>query len=396
MAAACQIRRAPTHRRETERSIGALLAANDHRLSAARHQLFGHPVLPGSSAPLTVGLPHRLRIPAPGMRTHGRVYTFRTRETRTGPGALFTPGTAVSAGHRVVRGRRLPPLSGRFLLSRHSHPARDVDVTRHQQGFPDSRPIPVLPLACGRHGWSGGPWAFPRAPHPAGQEPATHVTAGTGRTQTRSYVSGISQTSSTSSLTTCDLVSQQHPPAAPRPEAGSAATATARRHHGSGSVPGPAARSRRGSDSRISPGRIGFRHPQVSDSNVANTRRVGGPHEVPADSKHTFHAAIFARTASGFARTATGRLAPHHRPLHPPSQSRGNSLLSARATRLAKSRVLRLTRSTLSATRASAWPESSNSRALPRPGRVSGCLVPDPSHRGSRPPGPSHDALSRP
>ena len=55
------------------------------------------------------------------MRTHGRVYTFRTRETRTGPGALFTPGTAVSAGHRVVRGRRLPPLSGRFLSSRHSH-----------------------------------------------------------------------------------------------------------------------------------------------------------------------------------------------------------------------------------------------------------------------------------
>ena len=149
------------------------------------------------------------------MRTHSRVSTFRTRETRTGPGALFTPGTAVSAGHRVVRGRRLPPLSGRFLSSRHSHPARDVDVTRHQQGFPDSRPIPVLPLACGRHGWSGGPWAFPRAPHPAGQEPATHVTAGTGRTQTCSYVSGISQTSSTSSLTTCDLVSQQHAPASP-------------------------------------------------------------------------------------------------------------------------------------------------------------------------------------
>jgi hypothetical protein len=131
------------------------------RLSAARHPLPGHPVLPGSSAPLTVGLPHRLRIPAPGMRTHSRVYTFRTRETRTGPGALFTPGTAVSAGHRVVRGRRLPPLNGRFLSSRHNHPARDVDVTRHQQGFPDSRPIPVLPLACGRHGWSGGPWAFP-------------------------------------------------------------------------------------------------------------------------------------------------------------------------------------------------------------------------------------------
>ena len=89
------------------------------------------------------------------------VSTFRTHETRTGPGALSTPGTAVSAGHRYLRGRRLPPPSGRSLPSRYSHPARDVYVTRHQQGFPDSRPVPVLPLTCDRHGWNGGPWAFP-------------------------------------------------------------------------------------------------------------------------------------------------------------------------------------------------------------------------------------------
>jgi hypothetical protein len=55
-------------------------------------------------------------------------------------------------------------------------------VTRHLQRFPGSRPI-GLPRTCGRHGWCSGPWAFPRAPHPAGREPATHVTAGTGRTQ---------------------------------------------------------------------------------------------------------------------------------------------------------------------------------------------------------------------
>src|ERR1019366_4252784 len=54
----------------------------------------------GNSAPLTVGLPHRLRLPAPGIRTHSRVSTFRTRETRTGPGALYTPGTAVCTGRR--------------------------------------------------------------------------------------------------------------------------------------------------------------------------------------------------------------------------------------------------------------------------------------------------------
>ena len=66
---------------------------------SCRHSLFEHPVLPGNSAPLTVGLPHRLRIPAPEMRTHGTVSTFRTRETQTGPGALCTPGTAVLTGH---------------------------------------------------------------------------------------------------------------------------------------------------------------------------------------------------------------------------------------------------------------------------------------------------------
>ena len=91
----------------------------------------------------------------------GEVSTFRTHETRTGPGALYTPGTAVFAGRRPIRGRRLPPLNGRPLAPRYTSPARDVSVTRHQQGFPDSRPVPVLPLTCDRHGRDGGPRAFP-------------------------------------------------------------------------------------------------------------------------------------------------------------------------------------------------------------------------------------------
>jgi len=70
----------------------------------------------------------------------GRVYTFPTRETQTGPGALFTPGTAVLTSHRGIRGRRLPPFNGWSLSSRHSSPTRDVFVTRHQQEFPGSRP----------------------------------------------------------------------------------------------------------------------------------------------------------------------------------------------------------------------------------------------------------------
>jgi hypothetical protein len=47
----------------------------------------------------------------------GRVYTFHTYETRTGLGALSTPGTTVFTGHRLIRGRRLPPSIGRSLLT---------------------------------------------------------------------------------------------------------------------------------------------------------------------------------------------------------------------------------------------------------------------------------------
>jgi hypothetical protein len=60
---------------------------------------------------------------APEVRTPGTVSAFRTRETRTGPGALSTPGTAVPAGHRRIRGRRLPPHSGRSLPPRNNHPS---------------------------------------------------------------------------------------------------------------------------------------------------------------------------------------------------------------------------------------------------------------------------------
>src|SRR5262245_50357636 len=69
--------------------------------------------------------------------------------------------------------------------------------------------MPALPLTCGRHGWDGGPWAFPRASHPTDQEPATHVAVGTGRTQTWNYVFDMCRTSLTSSLITRDLVSQK-------------------------------------------------------------------------------------------------------------------------------------------------------------------------------------------
>src|SRR5258708_8761001 len=90
----------------------------------------------GDSAPLTVGLPHRLRIPAPGMRTHSRVYTFRTRETRTGPGALYTPGAAVFPAHRHLRARRLPPLSRRSLPPRPYTPTPRPPAPSHHHTSP--------------------------------------------------------------------------------------------------------------------------------------------------------------------------------------------------------------------------------------------------------------------
>src|SRR5262249_23445543 len=64
-------------------------------LSAARHPLLGHP------NPAREFRPPHGRPTAPPAHTRAcdtdpdRVSTFRTRETRTGPGALSTPGTTV-------------------------------------------------------------------------------------------------------------------------------------------------------------------------------------------------------------------------------------------------------------------------------------------------------------
>jgi hypothetical protein len=114
----------------------------------------GEPVLPLPSCCLSAagvcflgilsrqGLPPLLRSAYRAMISAdpGGVYTFRTRESRTGPGALCTPGTAVPTRPRGILGRRLPHPSGVSLSPRQYNPARDVGVTRHQRGFPDSRP----------------------------------------------------------------------------------------------------------------------------------------------------------------------------------------------------------------------------------------------------------------
>src|SRR5215475_8345586 len=53
-------------------------------LSAARHPLLGTPIPPGDSAPLPLGLPHHLRIPAPEIRTLTRFPP--SAHVRPGPG----------------------------------------------------------------------------------------------------------------------------------------------------------------------------------------------------------------------------------------------------------------------------------------------------------------------
>ena len=160
-------------------------------------------------------------------------------------------------GHRSLRGRRLPPLNGWSLPSRRHSPARDACVTRHQQRFPGSRPI-GLPRTSGRHGWSSGPLGFPVsfAPSRSGTGHARH--GGDRSNTTCSYVSSISRTSSTSSLTTRDLVSQDPPqpaPAAPLP-ARRRTTETATRAGQPRPLPRPKTHSRRWPDQRIPPSRI--------------------------------------------------------------------------------------------------------------------------------------------
>jgi hypothetical protein len=91
-----------------------------------------------------------------------------------------------------VNAPRPPPAASQRhcpCLPRYCIPARRVLLTRHHQGFPDSRPIPSLPLTCGP--WPDqAPSGFPRAPHPAVTGHARHG-GDRSQTLTRSHVTGI-------------------------------------------------------------------------------------------------------------------------------------------------------------------------------------------------------------
>ena len=126
------------------------------------------------------GLPPLLRSAyrAAGDADPSGVFMFRTRETRPGRAPSVPGDGGARTATCASRGRRLPPYSGRSLSPRYHDPIPGCFLTRHQQGFTGirpSRPFPS-PVTPGRN---EGPWAFPRASHPAGQDPAAHARAGT-------------------------------------------------------------------------------------------------------------------------------------------------------------------------------------------------------------------------
>jgi hypothetical protein len=98
----------------------------------------------------------------------------------TGMGALSTPGPAVltRAGDNP-RPAACRPSTARVLSPRHSrHPSGAASYEASVKG---SRSSPARPSPCPRPpDDSGNPPAFPRAPHPRGQDPHTHAGAGTG------------------------------------------------------------------------------------------------------------------------------------------------------------------------------------------------------------------------
>ena len=170
-------------------------------LSAAGIGFLRHPVPPGDSAPLTIGLPRRRRRgPRAGFPCSARVR----------PGWLKAP--SVPRGRRCPHGRyssRPPPAASQrpAPAAPDNNPPRDASLTRHQRGFTvihltPAFPSPVTPGGTGSLG-------FPLSFAPGRARPGN---AGQGRDRPRhclDYVSGISQPPSTYSLNTCDLMSQR-------------------------------------------------------------------------------------------------------------------------------------------------------------------------------------------
>ena len=149
-----------------------------------RHSLLGHPV-PAQD----LGLPHgRLTghhlAPGPGRGFH----VSHLRDT-TGVGAPSTPGTAVLS-RAGCRARPAPAASQRPVPAPRTHipPAglRNYGASTEVHAIHPSG----LPLTCGPPDGTGGPRAYPCAPHPAVTGGARQGGAGP-RARARNYTTDI-------------------------------------------------------------------------------------------------------------------------------------------------------------------------------------------------------------
>ena len=149
---------------------------------------------------------------------------FRTRETRPGPGALSTPGTAVPARPRV----RPVTAACRLAAAGPCHPGAttrpgDVSLTRHQQGFTGvrpSRPSPRLWSPDGTGTLGLYPGLHTRLSRTQPRMPGRGRASGTGPESRHRH----QRPPSTHSLTTSDLMSQRTTRCPLEPGPGSFAT----------------------------------------------------------------------------------------------------------------------------------------------------------------------------
>ena len=151
-----------------------------------RLSLLGHPIPAGELAPLAVGLPD----PPEGAPDPDRVTAFRTVSCDRGGCPLYPEDGGAPYGQVVS-------LTGACRSSAASpctplqHPTLRGFASRGIDEGSSNSPS-GLPLARGRPGGTGRPWAFPRASHPADQEPTTHVELVTGHgARARNYALNI-------------------------------------------------------------------------------------------------------------------------------------------------------------------------------------------------------------
>ena len=175
------------------------------RLPAFRFSVIRCP--PRSWALLTVGLPD-----TDGCPDLDGVTAFRTHELRPGWVPSIPRGRRCSSRTEG----RAQPAPAALPAASPSTPLQPIPSCGAPLYEASTRVHAIhpsgLPLACSRPDGTGRPWAFPRASHPADQEPTTHAEAGTGhRARTWNYT--LNTTSADppigSSLISCDLASHR-------------------------------------------------------------------------------------------------------------------------------------------------------------------------------------------